>query len=220
MTNIDYITAFSIGLFSSGHCFGMCGGIIGFLSLNTKNKKLYPILYNLGRILTYVFITLFVNFFGLFFFKLNEFFSFLLIFCSNIILIFIGLYIANIINLILFVEMLFSKYLNKIFILINKIKYKETILNSFFLGMAWGFVPCGLVYSTILWGVSYHSCLKSVLLIIFFGMGTLPSMLFASASGFFKKVILNKKLKTLIGLLIILFAVINLFKIMIYKSCH
>jgi sulfite exporter TauE/SafE len=59
--NASYLAAFVIGLFSSLHCIGMCGSIIGTLtyslSQEIRNNKriLFSIVlsYNLGRIASY-----------------------------------------------------------------------------------------------------------------------------------------------------------------------
>ncbi|HEV8494838.1 MAG TPA: sulfite exporter TauE/SafE family protein, partial [Candidatus Angelobacter sp.] len=50
--------AFLLGLFSSAHCVGMCGGIMGALSMavpaNAKARRWLILLsYNLGRIFSY-----------------------------------------------------------------------------------------------------------------------------------------------------------------------
>lgn len=57
----SYLVAFLMGLFSSMHCVGMCGSIIGTLTLslspeirNSKSRLLPMVLnYNLGRITSY-----------------------------------------------------------------------------------------------------------------------------------------------------------------------
>ena len=50
----DWIGAFVVGLIGAGHCMGMCGGIASLLSIgNTKPSPVVPLLYNLGRLLSY-----------------------------------------------------------------------------------------------------------------------------------------------------------------------
>lgn len=56
------LPAFLIGLTGGIHCFGMCGGIVGALTLGLPPAPGHPLLirlpyllaYNLGRILSYV----------------------------------------------------------------------------------------------------------------------------------------------------------------------
>ena len=66
------VTAFLIGLFSALHCFGMCGGIVGALTMSLhpdirarqEQLALYSLAYNLGRILSYVSAGLMVGLLG------------------------------------------------------------------------------------------------------------------------------------------------------------
>ena len=49
------------------------------------------------------------------------------------------------------------------------------------LGLLWGWLPCGLVYSTLGWAALQPTVGSAALTMLFFGLGTLPSML---ATGF------------------------------------
>ena len=44
-------------------------------------------------------------------------------------------------------------------------------------GLCWGFLPCGLVYSSLGWSLASGSALQGALLMCAFGLGTLPAML-------------------------------------------
>ncbi len=62
-----YSMAFVTGFLGSGHCLGMCGGIVTALSLSGPGRKSGPIfhlLYNSGRIITYGLIGLLVGWLG------------------------------------------------------------------------------------------------------------------------------------------------------------
>ena len=51
--------AFITGLLGSGHCIGMCGGLVSALSLSEAGQKggwPFHLLYNLGRMTSYTFI--------------------------------------------------------------------------------------------------------------------------------------------------------------------
>jgi sulfite exporter TauE/SafE len=45
------------------------------------------------------------------------------------------------------------------------------------LGTLWGWLPCGLVYSTLLWAASQGDVLHSGLLMLAFGLGTWPVLI-------------------------------------------
>ncbi|MGB5064600.1 MAG: sulfite exporter TauE/SafE family protein, partial [Candidatus Competibacter sp.] len=57
-----YLAAFLIGLSGGAHCFGMCGGIVGALTLGLPPASGHPLrarlpyllAYNLGRIASYM----------------------------------------------------------------------------------------------------------------------------------------------------------------------
>ena len=59
--------AFVTGLLGTGHCIGMCGGLVSALSLSDAGQKggwLFHLLYNAGRIATYTFIGAVVGWLG------------------------------------------------------------------------------------------------------------------------------------------------------------
>jgi hypothetical protein len=54
---------------------------------------------------------------------------------------------------------------------------------AFALGLLWGWLPCGLVYSVLVWAVSSGSALQGMLLLLAFGLGTLPNLLAMGAAA-------------------------------------
>jgi sulfite exporter TauE/SafE len=49
--------------------------------------------------------------------------------------------------------------------------------HAFALGTLWGWLPCGLVYSVLIWSISAGDALRGALLMLAFGLGTLPNLL-------------------------------------------
>ena len=49
-------------------------------------------------------------------------------------------------------------------------------------GLLWGWIPCGLVYTALLWALAAHSATQGAFIMASFGLGTLPVML---GIGFF-----------------------------------
>ena len=45
------------------------------------------------------------------------------------------------------------------------------------LGFLWAWIPCGLVYSVLIWALSAGSAGSGALLLLAFGLGTLPNLL-------------------------------------------
>ena len=57
----------------------------------------------------------------------------------------------------------------------------DTPGRAFALGLAWGWLPCGLVYAALLAALAAADPLHGAMLMAAFGLGTLPSLLAASA---------------------------------------
>jgi sulfite exporter TauE/SafE len=51
------------------------------------------------------------------------------------------------------------------------------------LGFVWGWLPCGLVYSVLAWAFAAGSVLDGALLMLAFGVGTLPALLLMGAAA-------------------------------------
>ncbi|HSJ49308.1 MAG TPA: sulfite exporter TauE/SafE family protein, partial [Gammaproteobacteria bacterium] len=48
---------------------------------------------------------------------------------------------------------------------------------AFLLGLLWGWLPCGLVYSVLVWSISRGDAIEGGMLMLSFGLGTLPTLL-------------------------------------------
>jgi len=53
----------------------------------------------------------------------------------------------------------------------------RTLGQAFGIGLVWGWLPCGLVYSVLIWSVSAGGAAEGALLMLSFGLGTLPAVL-------------------------------------------
>lgn len=189
------VSAFLLGFLGSGHCLGMCGGLSAALGLNTAKPKtiasdsssvsLLPKLlaYNIGRILSYCLAGLIVGTLG---FWLSQQLSALTVlrYLAGIMLILMGLYLAQWFNGIVFTEKLGQAFWKRIQPLGKRFMPVTNARDALLTGMIWGWLPCGLVYSALIWASAEASTIGSMLIMLFFGIGTLPSML---ATGVFSQ---------------------------------
>ncbi len=209
-----YYTAFFLGLFSSIHCLGMCSGIVIFFSYNVKNENilLYQLFYNFGRIFSYILLAFFTTFFGIYLF--GSFSKFILTVISNFVLIFIGLYLLGIGFFLKKLEEFGFFFWKRFSFFLKRLLPIKNPFYGFFLGVIWGLVPCGLVYSSLLLSLTLASFKKSLLFMFFFGFGTFPSMFFVGLL-FKKKNVLRCifLLRYFFGFIIIVFAFFNIFVI-------
>lgn len=225
--DISFLTSFFFGFLGSFHCFGMCGGLITALSLKIiENKKklfFYQIVYNSGRILSYSIIGSFVSIFGFFvfdFFSINVNFVFNIFF--PLIIIFFGFKLLNIFSYtFVFFEKISYDFFNLFYKKMSRFSFIKSPYKEFCVGMLWGNIPCGLVYSALSIAFISGSLLKSFLIMIFFGLGTLPAIIITGS--FYSKIIKLKNnnffTKTL-GFFTIIYGIYFLLSFLIKKNCH
>ena len=222
MHEFTYITAFTVGLMGGVHCVGMCGGIVGALSFasrsdsKTGSAALLNLLfaYNSGRLISY---TLAGGLMGALGWLVNvwtdiQFMQGLLQLLAGFFMLMMGLYISGWWMGLLKLEKAGSIVWQKIQPLAQKLLPVKTPLHAIALGLLWGWLPCGLVYSVLVWSVSAGSFQQGALLMLSFGLGTLPNLL---AMGFFaerlKQFVQKQAVRNMAGGLVILFALWSLF---------
>jgi len=206
--NLDLLSAFAIGLLGSGHCIVMCGGISSMLttaiSQNGGQKYLHVTGYHIGRILSYTIFGAIVGFTGSMAVKgfglpLNA-----LQVVAGLFLILLGLYIGQWFMALTKVES-FGKYLwqfispmTKRFLPVRNTKQAVS------LGILWGWLPCGLIYSTLSWSLASGSAINGGMIMLFFGIGTLPAMMATSFGALnLKPILVNKMFRNIVALLLI-----------------
>ncbi|WP_020409780.1 sulfite exporter TauE/SafE family protein [Hahella ganghwensis] len=101
---------------------------------------------------------------------------------AGILLIMMGLYVGQWWAGLVHIEKLGSRLWQKLSPLSERLRHRPGKSSGFLLGMIWGWLPCGLVYSSLAWAMSSASPNMAALLMFGFGLGTLPSML---AAGLF-----------------------------------
>ncbi len=209
----ELFTALVIGLVSSAHCLGMCGGIAALLSSTTSDRRQLPLvvaLYNLGRLSSY---TLMGALLGTLIYSLNDLaqlnglLTILRVF-SGILLIMLGLYIARAWFGIQKIESL-GRYLWRcIAPVANRLIPLKNPLYALPLGLLWGWLPCGLVYSMLTWSMASGNGWQGGLIMLAFGIGTLPSMVMtAMSSGMLKRLTIPFYIRAFAGIMITLYGV-------------
>jgi len=180
---LTYLTAFLLGFLGSIHCMGMCGGIVGALSLNTRRQNMWPVQlsYHLGRISTYGLLGLIAGTLGLWLAASHDQAGLVLRSISGILLILMGIYIFGATHSLAWLEKLGGNLWRRIQPLSKGLFPIEAPRKGFVLGLIWGFLPCGLVYSTLSWALVSASPVKSATLMMAFGLGNLPALLSFSA---------------------------------------
>ena len=183
----SYLVAFLMGLFSSMHCIGMCGSIIGTLTLSLsadiRNNKalLLPFVfnYNLGRIISYTLAGSLAGVIGVLVVMPfdNVHGHRLLQLLSAAVMFSAGLYIAGWFPRFAYIEKMGTKLWKKIEPFGRRLIPVKTATHAYFFGMVWGWLPCGLVYTALAISATTGDVMRSALTMLSFGAGTLPAVM-------------------------------------------
>ncbi|NOR70398.1 MAG: sulfite exporter TauE/SafE family protein [Methylomarinum sp.] len=220
--NASYFAAFAMGLFSSIHCIGMCGSIIGTLTLSlnpeirSKKSTLFPYVlsYNIGRIFSYTLAGLLLGFAStLLTLPLGtEHGHRALQIVSAIIMTGAGLYIAGWFPRFAYIEKAGSRFWKLIEPFGRKLIPVSTRFHAYLFGMVWGWLPCGLVYAALALAATAGDPFKSAITMLAFGLGTLPAVIGVGImTDTLTKLSRIKRFKQIVGLLLVFIALIAVF---------
>lgn len=181
-----YLAAFMTGLVGGfGHCIGMCGPIVASYTLQGASPvfgRLFSgILYNAGRITTYMFIGALMGLSGSFVNVAGKMAGFqnTVAVVAGLFMVFMGLSITGIVGKTSWLEgrsgIIFRA---GAYILTEKSRWRY-----FPLGALFGFIPCGLSYSVFIASAGTGDFLSGMLVSLLFGIGTVPSLLLVGAAA-------------------------------------
>ncbi|GLK90630.1 sulfite exporter TauE/SafE family protein [Pseudomonas turukhanskensis] len=203
------VSAVILGLLGGGHCLGMCGGLMGALTLaippEQRSRRFRLLLaYNLGRILSYACAGLLIGMAG--WAVANSPAVMVLRVIAALLLIAMGLYLAGWWSGLTRIEALGRGLWRYIQPFASRLMPVSSLPRALLLGALWGWLPCGLVYSTLLWAASQGNALDSGLLMLAFGLGTWPVLLATGMAAERLTAVLRKRnVRVAGGLLVIVF---------------
>lgn len=202
------LAAVLLGVLGAGHCVGMCGGIIGALSFSlsaqTRGKRWLLLLgYNIGRIGSY---TLMGAGLAALVTRLPESPWPLARTLAGILLVLMGLYMAGWWRVLTLLERWGQGLWRWIKPIGNRLLPVDSLPKTLALGALWGWLPCGLVYSALAYAAVQPSGLGGGLVMLAFGLGTLPAvMLGGLAAERVRRGLAKKSLRNFLGVAFILF---------------
>jgi len=205
------VSALILGLLGGGHCLGMCGGLMGALTLaipkEQRSRRFRLLLaYNLGRILSYAAAGLLLGLAG--WAVANSAAAMYMRILAGLLLICMGLYLAGWWSGLTRIEGLGRGLWRHIQPVANRLLPVSSLPRALLLGALWGWLPCGLVYSTLIWSASQGSAIDSALLMLAFGLGTWPVLLATGLAAERVTALLRKRsVRMAGGLLVILFGI-------------
>ena len=188
-----WIAAFLLGLTGGVHCFGMCGGIVGALTLGLPSGPGHPLLtrwpyllaYNMGRIASYVTAGAMAGGVGAWAAHLMAVHhaQLGLQILAGLFMILLGCYLAGWWLLLNRLEQAGGVLWRRIEPLGRRLFPVRTPVRALGIGLVWGWLPCGLVYSVLVWAIAAGGAAQGALLLLSFGLGTLPALLAMGATA-------------------------------------
>lgn len=181
MPDSGYLALFLVGLLGGTHCVGMCGGIVGALSLGGPARWSMHLAYNAGRILSYVAAGAIAGALGALGIGLggDAPVRIGLYLFANLMLVALGLYLLGVTRALALTEQLGQHLWQLIQPVTRRFLPARTVAQAFPLGMLWGWLPCGLVYSALATALGSGSAVGGGAAMLAFGLGTLPNLLAA-----------------------------------------
>ena len=202
MTELGYASALGLGLAGAGHCLGMCGGIAAALSLGGSGSHTVTFAYHAGRISSY---TLLGALLGLAAGSVDiTAWTIGLRYIAGLLLIGMGLYVADWWRGMAMLERAGARLWKPVQRFSSRWLPVRHWPQAYALGLCWGLMPCGLIYSALAWSATAQHAPTSALLMFLFGLGTLPAMLATSFGAEGLQAFLRKRgLKLFVALLLI-----------------
>ena len=214
--DITFFTLFLLGFFGGTHCVGMCGGLSSAFALQLPphlNRLGLIVLLNLGRISSYVLIGLIVGLVGQVGISLDDtrWLQNGLYIAANILLLLLGLYLAGLSTAATQIERIGRPIWKRLNPILNRLLPIKSVPACFGVGMLWGWLPCGLVYSASLYALGSGTAVQGGLYMLAFALGTLPNLL---AMGIFaaqlKTLLQRRAIRLCAGLLVAGWAIFRL----------
>lgn len=204
-------SALILGLLGGGHCLGMCGGLMGALTLaippeQRGNRLRLLLAYNLGRICSYACAGLLLGLAG--WAVASSPAALALRVVAALLLIAMGLYLAGWWSGLTRIEALGRGLWRHIQPVASRLLPVSSLPRALLLGALWGWLPCGLVYSTLLWAASQGDAGYSAALMLAFGVGTWPVLLATGLAAERVNALLRRRsVRVAGGVLVMLFGI-------------
>jgi sulfite exporter TauE/SafE len=130
---------------------------------------------------------------------------------ANLMLVALGLYLTGFTRALSGVEKLGHRLWARIQPLTRRFLPARSVAQAFPLGLLWGFLPCGLVYSVLATALVTGAAERGAGLMLAFGLGTLPNLMLAGMLlKRLRDVVRNQVVRTGSGLVVLAFGVYGL----------
>jgi sulfite exporter TauE/SafE len=187
----SYLAAWLVGLMGAVHCVGMCGGLVAAMSLGLpeplrrrpRRLAVYLLAYNLGRIASYAAAGAVLGAAGYVaaHLLLLQQAERALQVVASLFMVALGLYLGGWWLGLARIEAAGAVLWRRLEPTARRLLPVRGLPQALMLGVVWGWLPCGLVYSVLIWAMAAGSAASGALLMLSFGVGTLPTLMLTGA---------------------------------------
>ncbi len=238
---MDYLALlplFLIGLLGGVHCAGMCGGIVGAFSIATPSRRPFPVAvaaqagpalflsaaadsgtrvlaFNVGRIASYALAGALAGLLG----SVPALVDIAAVqtaayWLANAMLVALGLTLMNAWHGLARLEQAGQRVWRLVQPLMRRLLPVQSPRQALLLGGLWGWVPCGMVYSVLMTALLSGSAGRGALVMLAFGLGTLPLLLSIGLAGSSLQAFLQRpRVRLAAGALVLAFGVLGLVRV-------
>ena len=220
---LPYTSALVVGLLGGVHCVGMCGGIVSALTFGLSEEDRsrvsailpFQLAYNLGRITSYVLAGAIMGGLGMLLAQLMPIHlaQRVLLGIAGLFMVLLGLYLGGWWMILSKVELAGTLVWKRIEPLGKKLLPVRSPAQALKIGLVWGWLPCGLVYTMLVNAVAAGSAAKGAGLMLAFGLGTLPNLLLMGIlAAALARIIRSPLTRQIAGVLVILFGLFTIWR--------
>jgi sulfite exporter TauE/SafE len=212
-----------VGLLGGTHCVGMCGGIVGALTSGLTDDVrghrarlvVAQLAYNTGRIASYGVAGVLAGLLGRQATTMGLTGGFPVGgIIAAVIMILLGLYLGGWWQVLVWLERLGAHLWRRIEPLGRRFIPVRNPGQALLLGLVWGWLPCGMVYSVLALALASGSGAEGGAIMLAFGIGTLPTLLAVGiAFGSIGRWVRDVRVRKAAGILVILMGVAMLLAI-------
>ncbi|MFK8014462.1 MAG: sulfite exporter TauE/SafE family protein [Gammaproteobacteria bacterium] len=207
MQTMTFSAALLAGFMASGHCLGMCGPMTALAAAPGKNATgRRALAYNAGRLASYSFIGAAFGYLG---FALGDAagiarWSVVLRVALGAVMLLIGLQLLRRRGGASAFERFGTRIWARLAPLTRHLNPAGRSVDLFAMGLLWGWLPCGMVYSMLAVAAVSGSASSGAGVMLAFGLGTLPALLGLSLAGSRLRLLRSLKSRRALGLGMIL----------------
>ncbi len=216
---VSLSAAFAVGMAGSVHCLAMCGGISGALGMRARGATTpqraatLTACYQVGRLISYTLAGAIVGAFSGLMQGMFDVHHVALIarVLAGLVLICVGIGVLFKWRPLAILERLGGRLWRHMAPLARLIP-PQGVAGSLLLGMLWGWLPCGFIYSMLIFAALKGGALQSAAMMLFFGLGTAPAVFGAGMlSAQFGRLTLARGMYTAAGWLLLVFGALTIY---------